>query len=310
MPSRVLVTGGAGFIGSHLAEALLDRGCRVSILDNMSSGRRENIAGILDDLEHFHHDDIRDRAACMRAAAGADAVFHLAAMTSVVKCMEEPHLANEVNLTGTLNMLEAARAGGAGKVVFASSSAVYGDGPVQPKTEAMVPEPVSPYALQKYASEIYCSLYRTLHGMETVSLRLFNVYGPRQDPDSPYAAVIPIFMRRVLAGDTPVVYGDGEQTRDFVHVSDVVRANLLALECPSLAGEAVNIASGTRTTINHLLEILAEVTGRSFESSHEAPRPGEIIHSAADISMAEGLLRFRPATSLTDGLKETCLSFR
>lgn len=305
MNDRVLVTGGGGFIGSHLVRGLLSEGYRVSVLDNFLTGRRENLQEIADDIETIQEADVRDLQSCMKAAKGVTTVFHLAALASVPRSIEEPILSHEINLTGTLNMLQAARDNGVSRFIFSSSSAVYGDSPAMPKKEDMEPDPLSPYALHKLAGEYYCRQYSALFGLMTASLRYFNVFGARQDPESQYAAVVPIFMSAILEDDPVRIYGDGEQTRDFVYVGDVVQANLQALRAEGLNGQAMNIAGGEKVTINGLLEALETVSGISTKRIYTDSRPGDIRHSEADISAATDNIGYEPAVGLGEGLQKT-----
>jgi nucleoside-diphosphate-sugar epimerase len=299
-----LVTGGAGFIGSHIAETLVGRGDAVRVLDNLTTGKKENLASILARIE-FIEGDIRDAGTCARAVNGMDYVFHEAALASVSRSVEDPLLNNAINVTGTLNMLLAARDAGVKSFVLASSSAVYGDDQTMPKVEGKEGKPLSPYAASKLVDEKYAQAFHALHGMNTVALRYFNVFGPRQDPFSEYSAVIPLFITKILRGERPVVYGDGEQSRDFIFVESVVRANLAAAESASAAGEAFNVAGGVGTTVNGLLDAVNEVLGTKVEALHTGPRPGDIMHSTADITKAKRLMGFTPSLSFMDGLRTT-----
>ncbi|HPW18548.1 MAG TPA: SDR family oxidoreductase [Candidatus Aminicenantes bacterium] len=302
--ARYLVTGGAGFIGSHIAEALAGRGDEVRVLDDLSTGKLENLAGFAGTIE-FVEGDIRDFETCRRAVEGVAAVFHEAALASVTRSVEDPLLANAVNVTGTLNLLVAAQAAGVRSFVLASSSAVYGDDPAMPKVEGREGRPVSPYGANKLIGEKYAQTFHALHGLNTVSLRYFNVFGPRQDPASEYSAVIPLFVTKVLRGERPTIFGDGEQSRDFIHVDDVVRANLLAAESAGAAGEAFNVACGVGTTVNGLLAAINEALGAGVEARYAPPRPGDILHSTADISKARRLTGFEPGLSFREGLRAT-----
>jgi UDP-glucose 4-epimerase len=304
MTRLALVTGGAGFIGSHLVDALLAAGWRVRLLDDFSSGREANVAHLNGSAELLRG-DLRDRALLARALAGVEVVFHQGAVPSVPRSVAEPERTHSVNATGTLGVLEASRAAGVRRVVFASSSSAYGDTPVLPKVETMPPCPLSPYALQKYAGERYCQLYHRLYGLETVALRYFNVYGPRQNPRSEYAAVIPRFATACLSGEAPVVFGDGEQTRDFTFVADAVAANLLAADAPRAAGEVVNVAGGRRVSLNELLREIRALTGASVSARHEAGRPGDVRDSLADLGRARELLGYAPRVDLRTGLAKT-----
>ncbi len=303
-----VVTGGAGFIGSNLAQRLLELGERVRIVDNFLTGRRENIAGLLErypeELELIEG-DIRDIRLLCRAFAGARYVYHQAALPSVQRSVEDPILSNDINVAGTLNILTAARGAGIARVIYASSSSVYGDSPTLPKRESMPARPISPYGLTKLVGEEYCRLFYSLYGLETVSLRYFNVFGPRQDPGSEYAAVIPRFISKMLSGQPPIIYGDGEQTRDFTFVENVVEANLLASRIPAAAGECFNIACGEQQSLKQLVAILNELLGTSYAPVHTDPRPGDIRHSLADVNKARRLLDYSPAIDLREGLKKS-----
>jgi len=308
--SLFLVTGGGGFIGSNLAEAILGNGDSVRVLDDFSTGRKENLdeapawaragGGTFEVVEG----DIRDADTCRAATAGADYVLHQAAIPSVQRSIEDPASSNAVNVTGTLNLLLAARDAGVKRFVAASSSSLYGESEVLPKVETMTPRPISPYALQKLAGETYCRLFHSLWGVPTVALRYFNVFGPRQDPGSEYSAVVPRFVTAIKAGKRPIIYGDGEQTRDFTFVSNAVRANLQACEAgPAALGEAYNVACGYRISLNRLVENLAALAGVPVEPEYAAPRPGDIRDSLADISKAEKLMGFRPEVGVDEGLR-------
>jgi len=304
-----LVTGGAGFIGSHIAEALVERGDSVRVLDDLSTGTMENLAGIGNRIE-FIEGDIRDLATCRRAVEGAGTVFHEAALASVVRSVADPLLNDAINVRGTLNMLVAAKDAGVRNFVLASSSAVYGDDPSMPKVEGREGKPLSPYGVSKFVGEKYAQVFHALHGLNAVALRYFNVFGPRQDPASEYSAVIPLFITKMLRGERPTIYGDGGQSRDFIFVGDVVRANLAAAASDAAAGEALNVACGVATTVNGLLEAVNDALGTRIEAVHDAPRPGDIVHSTADASKARRLIGFAPSLSFLEGLKETVLWYR
>src|SRR5438445_6821938 len=287
---RVCVTGAAGFIGGHLSAGLLEQGHEVVGLDDFSSGKRETAALLSADPRfHLIEGSITDPQAVARAVAGAKWVFHLAAIPSVPVSMKEPERTNAVNVGGTVNVLQAALRAKAERVVLASSCAAYGDGPQQPKHEALPPRPISPYAAQKVACELYAQTYTRAYGLPCVALRFFNVYGPRQDPKSEYAAAIPRFVTRLLSGERPVVFGDGLQTRDFVHVSDVVRANLLAATVPGAPGEVINVASGKSSSLLELIALIRQAIGAQaahLEVEHQAERAGDLRASSADLTKA------------------------
>lgn len=304
-----LVTGGAGFIGSHIAAALLSRGESVRVMDNFLTGKRENLAPFLKDIDLFEG-DIRDPEACRKAVRGVRYVLHQAALPSVPRSVEDPRTTNDINVTGTLNMLLAARDAGVEGFVFASSSSVYGDDPGLPKKEGREGAPLSPYAASKLAGEVYGRIFHDLYGFRTVSLRYFNVFGPRQDPFSQYAAVIPLFITRMLAGQAPIIFGDGEQSRDFTFVADVVEANILAASAAAAGGAVMNVACGRRTTVNTLFDTLAGELGVRIQAVRAEPRPGDILHSFADIEMAGRLIGFSPKVSLEEGLAATAAWYR
>ena len=299
-----LVTGGAGFIGSHIAEELVGRGEKVRVLDNLSTGKRENVEPFLGKIE-FIEGDIRDLNTCRRAVKGVDHALHQAAVASVALSVEDPLLVNAVNVTGTLNLLVAAREAGVESFVLASSSAVYGDDPSAAKEEGREGKPLSPYAVSKLVGEKYAQTFHALFGLKTVSLRYFNVFGPRQDPSSQYAAVIPLFVISILRGEQPVIYGDGKQSRDFIYVKNVVEAVILAAGSDAGGGEAVNIAGGRGMTVNDLLRAVNEVLGTNVEAVHAGPRPGDILHSTADVRKARRLIGYEPRIPFMEGLKET-----
>jgi nucleoside-diphosphate-sugar epimerase len=285
--THYLVTGGAGFIGSHIVETLLGRSEGIRVLDNLSTGRWENVAPFLDQIE-FIEGDLRDEGAVRRAAEGIDYVLHQAAIPSVARSVEDPISSETANVVGTLNLLLAARDAGVRRVVFASSSAIYGDSPTLPKVETMPPRPKSPYAISKLAGEYHCQVFAELHGLETVSLRYFNVFGPRQDPSSEYSAVIPKFITAMLGGESPTIYGDGTQSRDFTHVSNVVATNLLATTAPDMAGRVFNVAVGSRYTLLELVAMLNEILGTHIQPVFSPARPGDVKHSQADINLIRG----------------------
>jgi UDP-glucose 4-epimerase len=303
---KYLVTGGAGFIGSNIVKELLRRGEKVRLLDNFATGKRENLLPfngdpnlevIEGDLRSFHI--VRD------AVRGCDYVLHQGALPSVPRSIKDPITSNEVNINGTLHILEAAREFGVKRVVFASSSSVYGNNATLPKVETMPVAPLSPYALTKYAGERYCQVFHALYGVETVALRYFNVFGPNQDPTSQYSAVIPKFIKMIKEGRRPVIYGDGMQSRDFTYVSNNVEANLLACTAPNVAGEVFNIACGERYTLLDLVQTINEILGTQVEPLFEAPRPGDVKHSLADIEKAKRMLGFEVKVKFREGLEKT-----
>ena len=297
-----LVTGGAGFIGSNIVRELLARGDHVRVLDNFATGRRKNIEEIMGRID-LHVSDIQDLETIGAAFEGVDYVLHQAALPSVPRSVRDPVATTQANVNGTLNVLIAARDAGVRRVVLASSSSVYGANPELPKRETMRPLPISPYAASKLAGEAYAASFYEVYGLETVCLRYFNVFGPRQDPTSQYAAVIPIFVNAMLQGERPTIFGDGEQSRDFSYVSNVVEANIRASQATSGAGEAFNIACGARTTLNQLVAYLNEIIGTSIEPIYSEPRPGDVKHSLADISAAREALGYCPEVDFRKGLE-------
>jgi UDP-glucose 4-epimerase len=307
-----IVTGGAGFIGSHLVRALLARGGRVRVIDDFSSGRRENLSEPsreFGDRLEICELDIRELEPLRRLFAGARVIYHQAAVTSVARSVADPGGTNSANIGGSLNVLLAARDAGARKVVYASSSSVYGDTAVLPKHERLQPQPLSPYAVSKLAGELYAENFTRIFEVPTFGLRYFNVFGPRQDPKSEYAAVIPSFITHLLDGEAPVVFGDGEQTRDFTFIENVVSANLLASESPA-RGIAANIGCGDRFSLNHLLGTLREILGTDVEPVYQAPRAGDVRDSQADISLARESIGYAPQVSFLEGLRRTAAWFR
>lgn len=307
--AHYLVTGGAGFIGSHLVEALVQRGEQVRVLDNLLTGKAANLAGVEGQVECIEG-DICDLAAVHAAMHGVEYVVHLAALPSVPRSVRDPLASHAINVTGTLHVLQAAREAGVKRVVLASSSSVYGANAELPKRESMCPQPLSPYAITKLAAEQYAQTYTRIYGLETVSLRYFNVFGPRQDPNSEYAAVIPRFIRALLADEPLVVHGDGQQSRDFTYVDNVVQANLLACGAPDVAGAVCNIACGQSTSLLELIEQAEEVTGKRPQIVFTEPRVGDVPHSRADINVAQRLLGYAPAVDLTTGLARTVAALR
>ncbi len=313
----VLVTGGAGFIGSHLVEDLLERGIQVRVLDNFSTGKRPNLVGLGTGRWNAGKDfelmegDIRDLETVHKAMAGMEAVLHQAALGSVPRSVADPITSHQVNVDGTLNVLLAARDSDVRRVVYASSSSVYGDSQRLPKREGEEGLPLSPYALTKQINERYGSLFLQLYKLETVGLRYFNVYGPRQDPESQYAAVIPRFISALLEGRAPVIYGSGKQTRDFTYVKDVASANLSAMEAPaSSCGSAYNIGRGDKTSLLELVHTLQNILDTKIEARFEPPRPGDVMHSSADVTLAHRVLGFQAQHSLRSGLQESIEWYR
>jgi len=307
---RYLVTGGAGFIGSHLVEHLVGAGHEVTVLDDLSTGKRENIAPWLGRIT-FVEGSVTDPSACAHAMAGTEVVLHQAAIPSVPRSVADPVISHAVNATGTLNVLVAARDAGVRRVVYAASSSAYGDTPELPKHERMTPRPRSPYAAAKLAGEDYCRAFHASYGLPTVALRYFNVFGPRQDPASQYAAVVPRFIECALAGRPPVVYGDGGQTRDFTFVENVVRANLAAAAAGAAAlGEVFNIGCGERLSVNELWERVRAATGATVAARHEPARAGDVRDSLASLDRARDLLGWRPTVPLDEGLARTVAAMR
>jgi len=296
-----LVTGGAGFIGSHLVEALVERGERVRVLDDFSTGRRENLAAVADRIKVLAG-DVADPETVEQAVAGCDYVLHLAAIPLVQASLDDPWRTHRVNVDGTLNVLEVARRVGVRRIVFASTTALYGDHTALPLREELPPRPLSPYAASKVAGEAYCSAFRASYGLPTVALRLFNVYGPRQDPTNPYSGVISIFAARMTQAQRPVIYGDGKQTRDFVYVADVVRAMLLACEQGEAIGGVFNVAGGRQTSIFQLTTELNQVLGTSLTPTFAPARTGEVRFSQGDARRAREVLGWEPGISLREGL--------
>jgi UDP-glucose 4-epimerase len=300
----ILVTGGTGFIGAHIAERLCRDGHRVRVLDNFSTGHRRNLREIEQDIEIIEG-DIQSYERVATAVRGCEIVLHQAALPSVPRSVQDPLTSNASNVIGTLNVLLAARDAGVRRVVAASSSSVYGSNPTLPKHEALDTRPISPYAVAKLAGEGYCRSFSEVYGIETVALRYFNVFGPRQDPLSHYAAAVPKFIMAILAGRAPTVHGDGEQSRDFTYVSNVVDANLLAMDAPGVSGKAYNVACGERITLNRLLEELGTLTGRRVEAHYTAPRAGDVRDSLADLTNARADLGYEPAVGFEEALALT-----
>jgi UDP-glucose 4-epimerase len=306
--AHYLVTGGAGFIGSNIVQALVERDEQVRVLDNFATGRRQNLAGLENRIELIEG-DIRDRTVAERAVAGVDYVLHQAALGSVPRSVEDPLTSNDVNVNGTLNLLWAAKKAKIKRFVTASSSSVYGNTPQLPKEESMAPNPISPYAVSKLASERYTMSFHAVYGVQTVVLRYFNVFGPKQDPASQYAAVIPRFITAIQQGKAPTVYGDGEQSRDFTYIDNVVQANLLACTAPDAPGQFMNIACGDRFSLNTLLQVIAEIMEKEVRPIYEAERAGDVKHSLASIQRSKQVLGFSPTINFREGLKRTVAWF-
>ncbi len=302
---RYLVTGGAGFIGSHVVDALVKSGETVRVVDNLSTGHRDNLSQHSSSAVEFVEADLADAAVATRAVKGVDYVIHIAAIPSVPRSVKDPVTSHRANVDATILLLNAARQAGAKRVVFASSSSVYGDSPTLPKHEEMPPHPLSPYALQKLMGEQYMRLFFELYGLETVSLRFFNVFGPRQDPSSPYSGVISLFTAALSEGRQPTMYGDGEQTRDFTYVSDVATGVIVAATASSVAGRAINLAPGGRVSLNQLFRTLSELIGADVEPLYDAPREGDVRDSQADNTLARDLLEFDAKVTLDEGLRRT-----
>jgi len=303
--AKYLVTGGAGFIGCNLVRFLLEKDHGVVVLDNYATGKKENLAAVGDRIEMIEG-DIRDRRTVDRAAAGCEAIFHQAALGSVPRSVDDPMTSHDVNVNGTVTVLEAARAAEIKRVVFAASSAAYGDQEESPKHEGMVPQPISPYAANKIACECYMQAYAEVYGMETVSLRYFNVFGPYQDPEAAYAAVIPAFVSRLLHDQEPVVFGDGEQSRDFCYIENVCQANWLAATAPGQAcnGKPMNIACNHATSLNQILEKLRDLLGVEIHADYQPVRAGDVKHSLADVSLAKEVIGYQPLVYFEEGLEK------
>src|SRR5690348_14666142 len=301
----VVVTGGAGFIGSHIAAALSNSGARVRVIDDLSTGHRENLEEIGGDID-FIEGSVADEDLVQKALQGAEVVFHEAAIPSVPRSVEAPRQTHVASVDGTFSLLVAARDQRVRRVVYAASSSAYGDQPTLPKQEQMLPDPLSPYAVAKLVGEYYCQVFTRVYGLETVSLRYFNVFGPRQDPGSQYSGVVSRFISVLLSNERPVIYGDGEQSRDFTYIENVVFANLSAAEAPDAAGKVINVANGERITLNQLLAEVKDLTGKqNVEAEYLEPRVGDVRHSLADITMARELLGYESRVDLREGLKRT-----
>jgi nucleoside-diphosphate-sugar epimerase len=300
-----LVTGGAGFIGSHLAEASAREGLRVRIVDNLSTGHRENLDEIVGDFE-FIEGSVADEAFMNKALQGVELVFHEAAIPSVPRSVEDPRQSHEASVEGTFSLLLAAKKNNVRRVIYAASSSAYGDQPTLPKEEAMLPDPLSPYAVAKLVGEYYCRVFTRVYGLETIALRYFNVFGPRQDPGSQYSGVVSRFISALFNDQTPVIFGDGEQSRDFTYIENVVSANLKAAEATGGVGTVINVANGERVSLNQLLEQLKVITSKlDVKPDYQKPRVGDVRHSLADISRARELLGYEPQVGLEEGLRRT-----
>jgi UDP-N-acetylglucosamine/UDP-N-acetyl-alpha-D-glucosaminouronate 4-epimerase len=309
MGDRYLVTGGAGFIGSHLVRSLLGKNAKVRIVDNLSTSKKERIRNLMGSIE-FLCADLADPSVAEDAVKGMDYIFHQAAVPSVQRSIQDPVGTNRANVTATLNLLESSRKSGVRRFIYAASSSVYGDTAILPKSEEMVPNPLSPYGLQKLIGERYCRLYYELYGLETVSLRYFNVFGPGQEPNSDYSAVIPKFVNRLLARQPITVYGDGEQSRDFTYVANVVQANLLAARAKEAPGTVCNVGCGERITLKELIESLEKILNVRADVKWAAPKAGDVRHSLADIRLARTLLGYKPQVDVIDGLRRTVEAFK
>jgi nucleoside-diphosphate-sugar epimerase len=300
---KFLVTGGAGFIGSNICKRLVSQGCFVRVVDNLLTGKKTNLADIIDEIE-FIEADMGDEDIARSAMKDIDFCLHEGALPSVPRSVDNPAATHQHCLNATFTLLLAARDAGIKRFVYASSSSAYGDTPILPKVETMSPNPLSPYAVSKLAGEYYCSVFSKVFGLETISLRYFNVFGPHQDPTSQYAAAIPAFVTTILKGRQPTVYGDGKQSRDFTYVDNVVEANLLAAKAKKTSGEVINIACGQAVTVNETIEIINELVDKNIKPIYADPRPGDVKHSLADISLAKKLIAFKPKVSFRDGLQK------
>ena len=308
MSTRFLLTGGAGFIGSHIVKRLVGEGAVVRVVDNLSTGQVARLENLRCSIEYVEA-DLADNLVSDEVVKDVDYVLHQAAVPSVQRSVRDPVGTNRANVTATLNLLESCRKTGIRRFVYAASSSAYGDTEVLPKSEEMPPNPLSPYALQKLAGEHYCKLYYSLYGLETVCLRYFNVFGPGQDPHSEYSAVIPKFISKLLINELITVYGDGEQSRDFTYVENVVDANLLALQATKACGKVLNVGCGERITLNTLIQLLEEIVGVKAKVSYSASKPGDVRHSLADINLARRLLEYEPKVMVKEGLRRTVEAF-
>jgi len=302
--ASVLVTGGAGFIGSHLATRLVELGHSVRVLDNLSTGHRRNLDHLAGNVELIEG-DLRDAAVCMDACRRVEFVFHEAALGSVPKSIDDPQPSHDVNCNGTFNLLRGCAEAKVRRIIYAGSSSVYGDTEVSPKHEGLIPQPLSPYAVQKLTGEYYCSVFAKCFGVDSITLRYFNVFGSRQDPASRYAAAIPAFVTAILRGEPPIVYGDGEQSRDFTYIDNVVEGNMLAMKAERTGGIALNLACGGQITINEVIAAINRVLGTNVKPRYVAPRAGDVKHSCADIRLAKKVLNFSPIIGFEEGLKRS-----
>ncbi|MDH7598824.1 MAG: SDR family oxidoreductase [Sedimentisphaerales bacterium] len=306
---RFLVTGGAGFIGSNITRRLVEDGHFVRVVDNLSTGKKANLAGVLDKIE-FIEADMGDPDVARDVMQGIDIVLHQGALPSVPRSIEDPAATHRHCVDATFTLLMAARQAGIKRFVYAASSSAYGDSATLPKVESMPPNPLSPYAVGKLAGEYYCAVFSQVYGLQTISLRYFNVFGPNQDPTSQYAAAIPAFVTAILKGQRPTVYGDGEQTRDFTYIDDVVHANILAAQAPKTSGEVVNIACGQAISINRIISLINQILGTDIRPIYAPPRPGDVRHSLADISRARELLGYKPIVMFEQGLRQAIEWYR
>ncbi len=300
--TQYLVTGGAGFIGSHIVHRLVADGQKVRVLDNFSTGKRANLAAVINDVEVVEG-DLRSIDDCLKACKGVEIIFHEGALPSVPKSVADPQSSHDVNINGTFNVLMAARDCGCRRVIYAASSSAYGDQLESPKRESMRPAPLSPYAVNKLVGEYYLRVFNECYGLETLSLRYFNVFGPRQDPKSQYAAAIPAFVTAILNDRPPTIYGDGEQTRDFTYIDNVVHGNMLAAKAPKLSGEVINLACAESVTVNHTIDLINKLLGKEVKPIYTDVRPGDIKHSLSDITLARKLIGFEPVVSFDEGLR-------
>lgn len=304
-----LITGGAGFIGSNIAKALVAKGEKVKILDNFNTGKKDNIAEFIDEIEVIDGDFTNEKTV-QSALKQVDVVFHQGAIPSVPKSIQNPIESNHANVSGTLQLLQGAVEARVSRFIYAASSSAYGDSETLPKHEHLPGNPMSPYAVSKYTGELYCKVFYNLYGLETVSLRYFNVFGPRQDPNSKYAAVIPSFIKAMLNDKPPTIFGDGTQSRDFTFIDNVVAANLLAANAPKLQGESVNIGGGASIDLNSLVDEINVLLGKQIQANYGSERPGDVKHSLADIHLAEKLIAYRPIVSFQEGLRQTVEWFK